>query len=79
MPKRILIIEDEPTAQLLLAERLQHEGYSVATESDGDAGLETALREPFDLIVLDIMLPGKSGLDVCLELRKRRVKHRSSC
>jgi DNA-binding response OmpR family regulator len=74
MPKRILIIEDEPTLQLLLEERLQHEGYAVAAESDGVAGLEAALREPFDLIVLDIMLPGKSGLDVCLDLRQRRVQ-----
>ena len=74
MPKRILIIEDEPTVQLLLAERLQHEGYTVASESDGDTGLEAALREPFDLIILDIMLPGKSGLDVCLDLRQRRIQ-----
>ena len=73
MPKRILIIEDEPTVQLLLAERLQHEGYTVGSESDGASGLESALREPFDLIILDIMLPGKSGLDVCLDLRQRRV------
>jgi len=73
MPKRILIIEDEPTVQLLLAERLQHEGYTVGSESDGASGLEAALKEPFDLIILDIMLPGKSGLDVCLDLRQRRV------
>jgi len=74
MPKRILIIEDEPTVQLLLAERLQHEGYTVASESDGDKGMEAAVRESFDLIILDIMLPGKSGLDVCLDLRRHRVQ-----
>jgi two-component system, OmpR family, alkaline phosphatase synthesis response regulator PhoP len=73
MPNRLLIIEDEPTLQRLLAERLHREGYTVASESDGAVGLETALREPFDLIVLDIMLPGKSGLDICLDLRQRRV------
>jgi len=74
MSDRILIIEDEPTLRLLLTERLQHEGYTVAAEGAGDTGLEVALREPFDLIILDLMLPGKSGLDVCLELRHRRVQ-----
>jgi two-component system, OmpR family, alkaline phosphatase synthesis response regulator PhoP len=74
MADRILIIEDEPTLQLLLSERLQHEGYSVAAESAGDTGLELAIREHFDLIILDLMLPGKSGLDVCLDLRHRRVQ-----
>jgi two-component system alkaline phosphatase synthesis response regulator PhoP len=74
MPGRILIVEDEPTLQLLLSERLQHEGYSVTAESDGDSGLKLAIRERFDLIILDLMLPGKSGLDVCLDLRHRRVQ-----
>jgi DNA-binding response OmpR family regulator len=74
VPKRILIVEDEPTARLLLAERLQHEGYSVVDVADGEAGVEAALSQPFDLILLDIMLPGKSGLDVCLDLRQRRVQ-----
>lgn len=74
MPKRILIIEDEPTARVLLEERLQHEGYAVASVSDGAGGLDTAVKTPFDLIVLDIMLPGKNGLDVCLDLRQRRIQ-----
>ncbi|MBI2685789.1 MAG: response regulator transcription factor [Acidobacteria bacterium] len=74
MHRRILIIEDEPTLQLLLSERLEHEGYSVSAASAGDTGLELAIRERFDLIILDLMLPGKSGLDVCLDLRQRRVQ-----
>jgi DNA-binding response OmpR family regulator len=59
--------------QLLLSERLRHEGYAVASESDGDSALEIASQESFDLIILDVMLPGKNGMDVCRELRNRRV------
>jgi DNA-binding response OmpR family regulator len=68
---RILIIEDEPDLLRGLALNLKAEGYNVLTASRGDAGVEQALRERPELILLDIMLPGMNGLDVCRELRRR--------
>jgi two-component system, OmpR family, alkaline phosphatase synthesis response regulator PhoP len=73
MSKRVLVIEDEPTLALLLQERLEKEGYSVATCRDGEQGLAQALRGAFDLLVLDIKLPGRNGFDVCRELRRHCV------
>lgn len=70
MNKRILLIEDEATLSLLLKERLEREGYLVATSGDGDEGLAEALRGGFDLLVLDIKLPGRDGFEVCRELRR---------
>ena len=69
MNKRILLIEDETTLSLLLQERLENEGYSVFLCKDGVEGLAEALRGGFDLLVLDIRLPGRNGFDVCRELR----------
>jgi len=66
---RILIIEDEPDLLRGLALNLKAEGYAVLTAPRGDTGLEQAMRERPDLVLLDIMLPGMSGLDVCRELR----------
>jgi two-component system alkaline phosphatase synthesis response regulator PhoP len=71
--KKILLIEDEPGLAATLQERLQGEGYSVEVAQDGDAGLERATRDYFDLIILDIMLPGKSALEVCRELRQQLI------
>lgn len=61
----ILIIEDEPE----LAENFRYDGYTATVASDGETGLKLAISFPPDLIILDIMLPNKSGLDVCRELR----------
>jgi two-component system alkaline phosphatase synthesis response regulator PhoP len=69
--QRILIIEDEPDLLRGLAFNIKAEGYSVLTASHGDKGMEQALNEQPDLVLLDIMLPGKSGLDVCRELRRK--------
>lgn len=69
MPHRILLIEDEPGLVLTLTDRLRSEGYEVASALDGESGLARALAEPWDLILLDLMLPKKSGLDVCREFR----------
>ena len=69
MNKQILLIEDETTLALLLQERLEKEGYSVSTCKDGLNGLTQALRENFDLLILDIRLPGKNGFEICRELR----------
>jgi two-component system alkaline phosphatase synthesis response regulator PhoP len=72
MPK-ILIIEDEPEMLMGLQDNFEFEGYEVITASDGVAGLEAALSANADLIILDIMLPEKSGFDVCKELRAKNI------
>ncbi len=74
MSKRILLIEDEPGLVMTLTDRLASEGYTIVSRGDGDSGLHTALTESFDLVLLDVMLPKKSGFDVCQELRKRDVR-----
>lgn len=71
MNTRILLIEDEPGLVLILTDLLEPEGYEVATAGDGINGLAMALTSNFDLVILDIMLPGKNGLDVCRELRQQ--------
>lgn len=73
MNERILIVEDEPGLRLTLGDRLRREGYLVETAADGDEGLQRALAEPFHLLVLDVMLPGRSGFDVCRELRQANI------
>ena len=73
MNRRILLVEDEATLSLLLQERLEKEGYSVSTCKDGVQGLAQALRGSFDLLLLDIRLPGRNGFDVCRELRRHSV------
>jgi two-component system alkaline phosphatase synthesis response regulator PhoP len=71
--KRILIVEDEPGLVLTLTDRLRSEGYDVDSASDGPTGLERATRDRWDLILLDVMLPGANGFDVCRDLRQRGV------
>jgi two-component system alkaline phosphatase synthesis response regulator PhoP len=73
MYERILIVEDEPGLRLTLGDRLRREGYLVETAEDGDEGLRRATAEPFHLLVLDVMLPGRSGFDVCRELRQAKI------
>ncbi|HYT73750.1 MAG TPA: response regulator transcription factor [Vicinamibacterales bacterium] len=74
MQKRILLIEDERGLVLTLRDRLVREGYSVESEADGQSGLERASSDAFDLLLLDLMLPRMSGLDVCRELRRRGIE-----
>ena len=69
MNERILLVEDEQTLRMTLTDRLCSEGYEVDSAPDGDCGLKKATKEPFDLVILDVMLPRKSGLDVCREMR----------
>ena len=71
MSARILLVEDEPGLVLTLSDLLGAEGYQVESATDGPSGLSKALTGKFDLIVLDVMLPGKSGLEVCRELRQQ--------
>ncbi|HSF99964.1 MAG TPA: response regulator transcription factor [Vicinamibacterales bacterium] len=71
--KRVLIVEDEPGLVMTLTDRLESEGYDVGTAADGPAGLQRARRERWDVILLDVMLPGASGFDVCRDLRERGI------
>jgi two-component system alkaline phosphatase synthesis response regulator PhoP len=71
MDKKILLVEDEPGLLLTLSDRLRSEGYHVETAADGPKGLERASSDQYDLIILDIMLPRKSGLDICRDLRQQ--------
>jgi len=73
MKERILIIEDEEELVRGLRLNLEAEGYELSWALDGEAGLAKALRDAPDLILLDIMLPKKDGLDVCRELRRQNV------
>jgi two-component system alkaline phosphatase synthesis response regulator PhoP len=74
MRKRILLVEDEPGLALTVEDRLAAEGYSVEVARDGEAGLARALGGGFDVVVLDLMLPKKSGFDVCRELRGKHAR-----
>jgi len=69
MNSRILLIEDEPGLVLTLTDLLQAEGYTVDHAGDGISGLAKATGQPFDVIILDVMLPGKNGFDICREIR----------
>lgn len=69
--KRILLVEDEPGLLLTLSDRLKKEGYVVETAEDGNLAVEKASSQSFDLMLLDVMLPGKSGFDVCRDLRQK--------
>jgi two-component system alkaline phosphatase synthesis response regulator PhoP len=69
---RILIIEDEPSMVSGLRDNFEYEGYKVSTAYDGIEGLERALNETPDLIVLDVMMPKMSGLEVCKQLKAKR-------
>ena len=69
MNARLLIVEDEAALITTLRDRLRKEGYDVTVARDGNAGLEAALKDGFDLVILDVMLPGQSGLSVCQKLR----------
>ncbi|HJU53015.1 MAG TPA: response regulator transcription factor [Pyrinomonadaceae bacterium] len=66
---RILLVEDEPNAAVMLAKGLREEAYAVDIAGDGEKALEQAYLNDYDLIILDVMLPGKDGFAVCRELR----------
>lgn len=68
-----MVVEDTAAIARALKEGLEQEGYAVDIEMDGDDGLRAALYEPYDLIILDIMLPSKDGIAVCRELRENAV------
>src|SRR5687768_1553017 len=72
MKSKILIVEDEPAMVAGLRDNFEYEGYEVISAEDGVAGLERALSEQPDLVVLDVMMPRMSGLEVCKQLKAKR-------
>ncbi|HCY76612.1 MAG TPA: DNA-binding response regulator [Ignavibacteriales bacterium] len=72
--KKILIIEDDPAIRTGLNETLTAEGYSIAEAETGNKGFELARKNDFDLILLDLVLPGKDGIEICKDLRNEGIK-----
>jgi DNA-binding response OmpR family regulator len=72
MKTRILIVEDEPAMVAGLRDNFEYEGYDVISAADGVQGLDRAVAEHPDLVVLDVMMPRMSGLDVCKQLKAKR-------
>jgi two-component system alkaline phosphatase synthesis response regulator PhoP len=70
---KILVVEDEPNMVVGLRDNFEFEGYEVITACDGVEGLQLALEESPDLVVLDVMMPRMSGLEVCKQLRAKRA------
>jgi two-component system alkaline phosphatase synthesis response regulator PhoP len=73
MERRLLLIEDEPGLVITLTDRLRSEGFVVESATDGRTGFDRATREKWDIILLDVMLPGMSGFDVCRDVRQKGV------
>lgn len=73
MRRRLLLVEDDPTLRQALTFNLAREGYEVSSSADGESALEAARNERLDLILLDVMLPGMSGLEVLRALRRDGV------
>jgi DNA-binding response OmpR family regulator len=71
---RILLIEDDETMRMGVVDLLHAEGYTVRAAADGLTGLEVVAGTPFDLVLLDVMLPGMDGLALCRELRQRGIR-----
>src|SRR5258705_3958894 len=79
MGTKILIVEDEPNMVAGLRDNFEYEGFQVITALDGVEGLERALKDSPDLIVLDVMMPRMSGLDVCKQLKAKRPSTYREC
>lgn len=73
MKKTILVVDDEQSIVTLLKYNLEQAGYEVKTAMDGEAGLKLALEDTPDLMILDLMLPNLDGIEVCKELRQKKV------
>ena len=70
MNENILLVEDQDALRTTLSDRLRGEGYVVDTAKDGQEGLEKVTSTPFDLLILDVMLPYRSGFDLCRDIRQ---------
>ena len=71
MSSRILIVEDEPGILLVITDLLRAEGHVVETANDGKEGLHQATEHKFDLLILDVMLPGLNGFEICHAVREQ--------
>lgn len=71
---RVLVVEDEISLANLIKEGLEDEGYSVDLAYDGEEGLYLALNEPYDIVILDIMLPKKDGIEIARTMRSKDIK-----
>lgn len=72
MTKKILVIEDDPAISRLVDYSLRHEGYEVISATNGLAGIKKAQNEAPDLVILDVMLPGMDGFEICHQLRSEQ-------
>ena len=70
MHGNVLFVEDEEALHMTVGDRLRNEGYAVEYAANGDEGFEKATQLPFDLIILDVMLPKRDGFDVCKDIRE---------
>jgi two-component system alkaline phosphatase synthesis response regulator PhoP len=73
MHENILLVEDEEAVRITLGDRLEREGFVIETAADGEDAFDKATRLPFDIIILDVMLPFKSGFDVCRDIRQAGI------
>jgi DNA-binding response OmpR family regulator len=71
MKKRVLVVEDEPSLAMAIRDELEFEGFEASVVENGIVALDRILKESPDLVVLDLMLPGKSGFDICGEVRQQ--------
>ena len=67
---RILVVDDSPTEQNMIRQPLEASGYQVITASGGEEGIDRMEHEPFDLVVLDVVMPGKNGFQICRQVRR---------
>ena len=74
---RILVVEDEMPVAMMIVSLLSHVGCDVQVASSGDKGMELAKEQKFDLITLDVDLPGINGFEICRELKQRHISHRT--
>lgn len=70
--KSILIVEDEPNISDFIKGELEYEGYNVSIKEDGRKGLEEALRNEYDLVILDVMIPSMNGFEICRRLKREK-------
>jgi two-component system alkaline phosphatase synthesis response regulator PhoP len=73
-PRRLLLVEDEPGLVMTLTDRLSAEGYDVETAGDATSALDAATTGAFDAILMDVMLPGGNGFDICRTVRQRGIQ-----
>jgi len=79
MNRRILLVEDDPALRTGLEDSLAQEGYVVQSAAEGLTGQNLLLEEPFDLAILDLMMPGRTGFEILRAARRRGSCSRSCC